>query len=41
VGVFVYITNDTYTKKQVLHVEHWFSRFWDLVPTTYLFVNKF
>jgi len=31
VGSFVYITVDTYTKKQVLPMEHWFSRSWDLV----------
>jgi len=44
VGEFVYITDDTYTKKQVLRMEHLVLKVlgFDLsVPTTYLFVNKF
>jgi len=44
VGEFVYITDDTYTKKQVLRMEHLVLKVlgFDLsVPTTHLFVNKF
>merc|ERR1719369_1819606 len=44
VGEFVYITDDTYTKKQVLRMEHLVLKVlgFDLsVPTTHLFVNKY
>merc|ERR1712126_410505 len=43
VSEFVYITDDTYSKRQVLRMEHLVLRVlgFDLsVPTTYLFINK-
>merc|ERR1712133_156360 len=43
VGKFVYITDDTYNKRQVLRMEHLVLKVlgFDLsVPTTYLFINK-
>lgn len=44
VGEFVYITDDTYTKKQVLRMEHLVLKVlnFDLsVPSTLLFTNLF
>lgn len=43
VAEFVYITDDTYTKRQVLRMEHLVLKVLEFnlsVPTTYLFLNK-
>merc|ERR1711915_1103197 len=43
VAEFVYITDDTYTKRQVLRMEHLVLKVLEFnlsVPTSYLFINK-